>query len=351
MVEGGSVVSKLCKYCSGNVDTKGTKFLKCRDCESVYHYSCSKRVKNIKVVDIQNYLMVCCEMKDPDDKKTSSGAGGETEIYKLEISYLKSLINEKDARISELIKINCLLEEKLKLANISKGLEEHEKKVISRKDNSISSYAKVAGKKLSDGHKQKADKEEYPQKCATEEIVNKQLSVMENLIYLNEDPVTEKYETQTRFRQTDGRNRMNRQSTDGNRDDAGKKPGFSKYAGTRGSAPPDPDNMFKARPSKMWLYVGKVAETVEEAHVINYITKKCSIKEEDQVIVRKLPLLGRSRAFQVGIDPKFYDELNKSEFWPNGVIIRRFNFRFKRDASQQAAFLEDRLQNSAPGSL
>lgn len=105
--------------------------------------------------------------------------------------------------------------------------------------------------------------------------------------------------------------------------------------------------MFKARPSKMWLYVGKADESVEETHVTDYIKKKCSITEDDHVIVKKLPLLGRSRAFQVGIEPTFYDMLNNADFWPSGVIIRRFNFRFGRNSSQENAFLGNPVQGGA----
>lgn len=348
MVESGSVENRLCKYCSKGVDLKGSKFLKCRDCESIFHYSCSQRVKSIKVVDPQNYLIVCCEVKDADNKKAmTNSAAKEVDIYRMEISYLKTVLSEKDARISELIKINSLLEEKLKFINIVNKFDEMQKK-ISNVDSSISSYAEVVHKKLSDQSKKKTDKNSEQAKIsATEEIVNKQLSVMGNIISLNNDPI-ENSKVQEEFQVVNRRKREKQQLTRNNINSTERKPIYKKYAHTKGTALPDPDDMFKARPSKMWLYVGKAAETVEETHVAEYIKKKCSISEDDQLVVRKLSLLGRSRAFQVGIDPKYYDVLSNGDFWPNGVIIRRFNFRtsVRKDMNQGAAFLENPVQNS-----
>ncbi|CAH0552499.1 unnamed protein product [Brassicogethes aeneus] len=83
---------------------------------------------------------------------------------------------------------------------------------------------------------------------------------------------------------------------------------------------------FKACRSKMWLYIGRVSEGVEETDIINYIKKRCSSAAETDIAVSKLPTLGKAKAFKVGIGYKYHEELNQASFWPSNITIRRFNF-------------------------
>lgn len=111
-----------------------------------------------------------------------------------------------------------------------------------------------------------------------------------------------------------------------------------KVSVTKGTAPTDAGDLFKARPSKIWLYVGRAEQTVTEAEVTDYIVKKCSVTDKSEVEVKKLDFIGRSSAFQVGVDTKYQDSVNNPEFWPAGIIVRRFKFP-ARKPRQTGAFL------------
>ncbi|KAK9871858.1 hypothetical protein WA026_015104 [Henosepilachna vigintioctopunctata] len=100
-----------------------------------------------------------------------------------------------------------------------------------------------------------------------------------------------------------------------------------KNLGTQGIAPVSEKDIFRAKPSKMWLYVRKVINTVTESIVKDYIKNQIKITDSDKVEVYKLSLLGKSHAFQVGIDASLFEKVNCADFWPNG--IRRFHFDFR----------------------
>lgn len=77
----------------------------------------------------------------------------------------------------------------------------------------------------------------------------------------------------------------------------------------------------------MWLFIGRAVESVVEADVATYIKNKCTIADDDLLVVKPLSSTAKSRSFQVGIDPKYYSALIQGEFWPAGIVVRRFNFR------------------------
>lgn len=119
---------------------------------------------------------------------------------------------------------------------------------------------------------------------------------------------------------------------------------------TRGTATSSPQEKFKARPSKMWLYVGRADESVEESDVREYVERKCSITDKELLVVKRLSLLGRSRAFQLGIDRCYYKSLLDGSFWPSGIMVRRFNFSRQavktQSSSEGKSFLNPPNQHS-----
>ncbi|KAK9887553.1 hypothetical protein WA026_023358 [Henosepilachna vigintioctopunctata] len=72
---------------------------------------------------------------------------------------------------------------------------------------------------------------------------------------------------------------------------------------------------------------GRAMTSVTESIVKDFIVSKCKITE---VEIKKLSFLGNSSAFQVGIDPAYFEAINQAEFWPQGIIVRRFHFDFKK---------------------
>ncbi|KAK9880141.1 hypothetical protein WA026_008656 [Henosepilachna vigintioctopunctata] len=196
-----------------------------------------------------------------------------TEILKIQVAYLKMLFEEKNARINELIKINQLLEDK-----IAYEVEENfkSKNSFNLKDNNDKKIARTVAAKN--------DTPEYHDSC----IMKNKLEIRRTLTNWMKNPDTE------------------------------------------GSATVASTDSFRAKPSKRWLYVGRAMKTVTESIVEDYIIKKCNITEKDEVEIFKSALLGKSEAFQVGIDPTHLSKISCAEFWPKGIIIRRFHFDFKK---------------------
>lgn len=173
------------------------------------------------------------------------------------------------------------------------------------------------------------NKRNHPYNVQTEEssreiLERKQLEKMRELIYLNEqntigNPVGDREGFQTvRYRK--GR----RQKSVGEQSSRQDKTRFNITVGTRAI---EENDLFRARPSKMWLYIGKINEGVVEETVEKYIRDKVPALKPSDLVVDKLPTVGRSPSFKVGIDNKHYDELKAADFWPSGIIVRRYNFR------------------------
>lgn len=94
----------------------------------------------------------------------------------------------------------------------------------------------------------------------------------------------------------------------------------------------------------MWLFIGKVNEGVEKQAVVQYIQSKCSITNSEELIVNELVTKGKSLAFKVGIDKRYYDQLTTGDFWPQGILVRRYNFWSDRRPNTS-----DNLQSEVSG--
>lgn len=84
--------------------------------------------------------------------------------------------------------------------------------------------------------------------------------------------------------------------------------------------------LFQGVKKRKWIYVGKIAgkeTTVEE--VEKYMKQERNFEE---VQVKKLDTKGENSAFTVGVTlEEDFTAICKEEFWPEGVVIREFNFR------------------------
>ncbi|XP_045474003.1 uncharacterized protein LOC123680252 [Harmonia axyridis] len=80
---------------------------------------------------------------------------------------------------------------------------------------------------------------------------------------------------------------------------------------------------------KAWFFINRVKSHVTEEQVKNYIKSKNNFKDTT-VEVKELSLAGKHgdlKSFLVKVPFKHKDELYDTEFWPENVGIRRFNFR------------------------
>lgn len=97
----------------------------------------------------------------------------------------------------------------------------------------------------------------------------------------------------------------------------------------RGTAIVPEGELFISVPRKMWLYIGKVNKGVTTDIVRAFIKTKAAINNDEYLVVEQLKTIGELNAFKIGVNVQFYDKLNSSEFWPDGTIFRRFNFKRK----------------------
>lgn len=82
--------------------------------------------------------------------------------------------------------------------------------------------------------------------------------------------------------------------------------------------------------------MGKVDNDTNINEIKTYICEKLS---SEDVIVDKLPTKGTFQSFRIGVKFIYKDNLLKEDFWPEGIIVRRFNFSSK-------TFLEDSTKSA-----
>lgn len=82
---------------------------------------------------------------------------------------------------------------------------------------------------------------------------------------------------------------------------------------------------FVGEPKRMWLYVGRAGNQTDVNMVGEYIASKLGVGG-DQLVVEELKTEGMTKSYKVGVNHQYYDQVNKSDFWPEGILFRRFRF-------------------------
>ena len=85
----------------------------------------------------------------------------------------------------------------------------------------------------------------------------------------------------------------------------------------------DAENQLEAATRLAWLYVGRLKQNTTEDILTNFLRKN-GVSDID---CEQLNSIGRNKAFKVGIPFQHFDMVNKPEFWPAGVTVRRFRLR------------------------
>lgn len=330
--------SALCKYCSKNVSNG----VKCIKCTAYYHPSCAKRVK---VKFISEEAVNCCETVEKscesDENTLDEEANAlltrtleQNEHLKRENSLLEDLLGSKDEIIRGLREEIHLLNENMRLIKEIKSIKSMENNIFEHiSETCIADKNVTKHETKSGGDKAKINKpsqcnsrlnktDDIVQNVNTQILEEKQREKMNELIRMNEPntPTTDS----DGFQLVQHRSGKKRTSLDQ------RKYNRNKFGITIGTKSTEQDATFRARPSKMWLYIGKVNEGVGQEVVEKYIKEKCPVSSTNDLIVKQLPTLGRSPSFQVGIDVRYYDKLKLAEFWPSGIVVRRYNFRVNK---------------------
>lgn len=93
------------------------------------------------------------------------------------------------------------------------------------------------------------------------------------------------------------------------------------------------ESSFAAIVRRAYLYIGNVNPNVEKEAVVKYVADNCPDFGFD---IEELPLSdgARTRSFKLTADFKMLETINKPEFWPQGIVVRRF-FRGKREQGKK----------------
>lgn len=105
-----------------------------------------------------------------------------------------------------------------------------------------------------------------------------------------------------------------------------KKRRHSTICGTAAS-----DASFAAVVRRAWLFVGRAKMSVTVDDVGLYLRNKCPGYSFD---VQNLTTNEKAstRSFRIGLDFHLLEDLNKPEFWPCNIVVRRYNF-FRADGN------------------
>lgn len=349
--DGQQAVNVVCKYCGKNVANS----VHCTICDSAFHPSCAGRVKGVKAVNELEF--VCCEanntVKIPDkgsNKEVLTATSRQDESLRRENMLLRQLLASKDEVVDALREDIQLLKDKIALLNEIKVLKNG--KSETNRSNSKDKEAKVEQKTVSDKKVNKivSDKITADSVKQSLQIVNKQMlenkqrEVMQNFIDVPNFNLNNRFgDANNRKPSTvdeDGYTVVqNRRKRGFDRENGNHKGSRARYNITVGTGT-NLNSTFKSQPRKMWIFVGRVEEGVSKEAVEGYIRDKCSIKNLDELVVNGLTTKGKSLSFQVGIDVKYYEHLKASDFWPSGIIIRRYNFWKDRREQSSENFLD-----------
>lgn len=86
---------------------------------------------------------------------------------------------------------------------------------------------------------------------------------------------------------------------------------------------------FAATPRNIWLYVGRCKADTTVDDVRNYLNSKTPNYTFDIV---KLDTKGPNSSFRVGADPSLENVLYDADFWPSGMLVKRYFFPGRKGA-------------------
>lgn len=373
MVESDSgAVDNVCGYCSKNVDTRGSKCVRCKKCDGVYHYSCSQRIKNVKVLDSQNYLIICCDLttsevsyRGQDGGKSGDMTPTQTqqqdhfsavEKLKLENACLLKMLQAAEEK-------NQLLFENIKLLKENKKLLEekldsflHSDKE-SRNQGNYQAISKTAPMKYSEIAQQKklSTNDKYSKQTKQNESVCKQRNASREVLNQNAEPIVankssyQELERVQRNKMTDiinldndGDNRIEIENDDYKVvKHRGHRRTIIRRVGTNPITEKDKDEGFAGAERRVWLYINRVKPHVTEDIIKKYIGRKPTFKDL-KVEVREVKYAdakGDLKSFMVKAPLEKKDELYQPDFWPEGVGIKRFNFKLYNKNQTSSDFL------------
>lgn len=96
--------------------------------------------------------------------------------------------------------------------------------------------------------------------------------------------------------------------------------------------------LLQAAVKKGWIYIGKVKATVTADKVEEYIKAKIPGKE---FTVEELQSKGLNKAYKIGVDFNIIKDFLNPDFWPKGIIVKRFQFFRRRNTNNPEYITQD----------
>ena len=94
----------------------------------------------------------------------------------------------------------------------------------------------------------------------------------------------------------------------------------SRITGTR----EDKGTALRAADRTAWLYIGRLHQTTEREDLINYMSANGI---NGTIECEELEVVGRNRAFRVGIPFDMKEQVEQPQLWPKGIVVRQYIFR------------------------
>lgn len=83
------------------------------------------------------------------------------------------------------------------------------------------------------------------------------------------------------------------------------------------------ENRLLAGEQTAWLFVGRIHSTMTCSDIESFLQSN----NINSIDCEEIPTRGRNKAFKVGVPFDALDNINHPDFWPKGVIVRRYIFR------------------------
>ncbi|KAK9869168.1 hypothetical protein WA026_002917 [Henosepilachna vigintioctopunctata] len=316
---------KVCAHCNKKVIDVVT----CSKCKEIFHRSCLSQAANKKSSTCVHVIDVMEQIRAKEDETLRT----ENNLLKLKVKYLEEILFEVKSKNEVLMQNNSLLIEKVRGYELKKGDQNnHKKSENTNMNNSTDIKHRIGNKTQGQQVRNKEDTE--IQEC--QKTMNTELSTHTDVnvhrkwseilgsnleINQNKQTVAEK-ETEN------GKNVHLEKNKDENWQLVNKNK--RTYKNTRKIICTGSNKIVNPKivgvQKRKWVYVGKISGKATTEHDITHFMNQS--EDIGDVHVKKLETKGNNSAFSVGvIGEEAYNKVCSNEFWPEGIIVREFNFR------------------------
>ncbi|XP_044754439.1 uncharacterized protein LOC123313565 [Coccinella septempunctata] len=318
----------ICNCCNRKVG----EFIRCVKCGDIFHPSCLLKSANRKNATCHHAPSDEGQLKLNEEISIRN----ENKTLRIEIEYLKSLLDETRSKNTILLENNELL--KFKISSLELQIKTTEKTVknTNPQDKTIvpvntgsstskNPYSSVVKNNLANTH----DQLTLSSECQRQDEMNVNNEIIEvppvNIANNRGNSVSRVNlpEEKTEWTTVEKKRR--------------KPAVINKKKVCFGTKTDSSESLIQGAIRRKWIYVGRIAgKEVTEQDMLSFLD---CIEGSDLIIVKKLNTIGQNSAFSIGLpDENAYKTVFCESFWPRGVILREFSFDknfFQKNREQQ----------------